>query len=64
MQARPSASGLRLTFPTGLGRNYIIECATDLSGPWTTISTNAGDGIPREFVDTTGGRKFYRVRAQ
>jgi hypothetical protein len=64
VNARPTGSGLKLSFPTGLGRTYVIECASELNGPWTAISTNAGDGVPREFLDTTGAKRFFRVRAQ
>lgn len=61
---RRTGAGVNLTFPTGLGRSYVLECAAELSGPWTAISTNAGTGLPREFPDTTGGKRFFRVRAQ
>ena len=64
LAARPTAGGLKFSFPTGQGHTYVIESATDLTGPWTAISTNAGDGIPREFTETSGARRFYRVRAQ
>jgi sugar lactone lactonase YvrE len=64
VNARTSGGGVKLSFPTGLGRTYIIECASEPNGPWTAVSTNAGDGVPREFLDTSSGRKFYRVRAQ
>ena len=64
LSAKPGAGGFKFSFPTGQGHSYVIEAATDLSGPWTSISTNAGDGIPREFTETTGARRFYRVKAQ
>ena len=64
LSAKSSAGGLKFSFPTGQGHTYVIEAATDLTGPWTAISTNAGDGIPREFTETAGARRFYRVRAQ
>jgi len=59
-----SNGGLKLSFPTGLGKTYVIECAPELIGPWSPISTNIGDGIPREFNDAAGSKRFYRVRAQ
>lgn len=64
LSAQPSAGGLKFSFPTGQGHTYVIEAATDLTGPWTAISTNTGDGIPREFTETSGARRFYRVKAQ
>ena len=59
-----SAGGVKLTFPTGAGHTYVIECAPALTGPWATISTNTGDGLPREIVNAASGNRFYRVRAQ
>ena len=57
-------SALKLTFPTGPGHNYVIECAPALNGPWSPISTNLGDGGVREFTHSAEGNRFYRVQAQ
>ena len=64
LAVQPSAGGVKLNFPTGLGRTYVLESAPAPSGPWTTFGTHNGTGLPGEQVDTTGGVKFYRVRAQ
>ena len=64
LAVQPTAGGLKLNFPTGLGRSYVIESAPSPSGPWTTFGTHHGTGLPGEQVDTTGGVKFYRIRAQ
>ena len=64
LSVQPTAGGLKLNFPTGLGRTYVIESAPAPSGPWTTFGTHNGTGIPGQEIDTTGGVKFYRIRAQ
>ena len=64
LAVQPTAGGLKLNFPTGLGRTYVIESAPAPAGPWTTFGTHTGTGLPGEQVDTTGGVKFYRIRAQ
>lgn len=58
--------GIQLTFPTGLGRSYILERSPSLIGPWSPVSTNAGDGNWREVTEAPVGNvmQFYRVRAQ
>ncbi len=63
---RPFAGGVALSFPTGSGRSYILECASQLGGTWTPLSTNAGDGGLRELTDTPSGsgHRFYRIRTQ
>ncbi len=64
LAVRREAGGAKLNFPTGLGRSYIIESAPAPSGPWTTLGTHNGTGLPGEQTDPAGGNKFYRVRAQ
>jgi len=58
-------SSFKVSFPTGTGRIYVLERSSDLNGVWSPISTNAGDGGPREFLDSvSGGTRFYRLRVQ
>jgi hypothetical protein len=66
LSSTPSGNGIKLVFPTGTDRNYIIECTPTFGGTWTPIWTNSGDGGVREFTHTppTGAPLFYRVRAQ
>jgi len=64
LSVHPTAGGLKINFPTSPGRTYVIESAPSPSGPWTTFGTHNGTGLPGEQIDTTGGIKFYRVRAQ
>jgi hypothetical protein len=60
------AGGVRLQWPTGLNRRYILEYCTDFgSGRWLPILTNLiGDGGLREYIDSSAaaGGRFYRVR--
>jgi len=62
--AGPSA--LKLFFPTGTGRTYVIDCAPDVTGPWSPLTTNVGDGAVLEYINTAPGvsQRFYRVRTQ
>ena len=58
-------SSFKVAFPTGTGRTYVLERASSLNGVWSPVSTNAGDGGLREFLDdVTGGTRFYRLRVQ
>ena len=57
-------STINLRFSTGTGRTYIIECAPALNGPWSSVSTNTGDGATREFTHSAPGNRFYRVRVE
>jgi sugar lactone lactonase YvrE len=61
-----SNGGVKLSFPTGLDRSYVIECAPEIAGPWTVLSTNTGTGGTSEYTNEApgSGRRFYRVRAQ
>lgn len=58
--------GVRLQWPTGLNRRYVLERAPYLgSTNWTSIATNLiGDGTLQEFTDNMPGSsvRFYRVR--
>ncbi len=60
----PLFNGVKLSFPTGAGRSYILEWAGQLNGPWNPFSTNIGDGNLREVNDTPLSNRFYRIRAQ
>ena len=46
LAVQPTAGGLKLNFPTGLGRTYVIESAPAPAGPWTTFGTQNGTGLP------------------
>jgi hypothetical protein len=60
----PFGNGVRLSFPTGAGRTYVLEWASQLIGPWTPFCTNNGDGNFREINDTPTSNRFYRIKAQ
>ena len=61
-----NANGIRLRWPTGPNRHYVIECSPSITGaPWTVISTTVvGDGGMAEFLQTNAlpAVRFYRVR--
>ena len=60
-----SASDMVVRWPTVVGKNYVIEASTSLSGgSWTAVSaTIPGTGQLMEFRPTpTGTAQFYRVR--
>ena len=61
-----AGSGVRLRWPTGLNRHYVIECSPSITGaPWTVVSANVvGDGGMAEFLQTNAlpAVRFYRVR--
>ena len=58
--------GVRLRWPTGPNRHYVIECSPSITGaPWTVISPAVvGDGGMAEFLQTNAlpAVRFYRVR--
>lgn len=59
------ASWLRLGFPTISGQNYIVQEATNVSGPWQTWPNfYPGDGQPVTVYVPGGGTKFYRLRIE
>jgi hypothetical protein len=53
-----------ISWPSVIGRQYVIERSTSLFPPdWTSVSTNSGTGTTMEFHDTSGGGvRFYRVQ--
>jgi hypothetical protein len=54
-----------ISWPSAIGKQYIIERSPSLSTPiWTSIATNNGTGTTMEYHDATGGMRFYRVRVQ
>ena len=59
------SGGPRLRWPTAVGKTYILEGSTSLTGAnWTPIATGiAGSGRDIEFqTPATAGPRFYRVR--
>jgi hypothetical protein len=56
--------GVRLQWPTGLNRRYVLEYSTSFgNGTWVPISTNIlGTGGMNEYLDTGAATRFYRVR--
>ena len=70
-QIAPSFSGLnQVTWQTVGGRTYDIQCATDLMGGFTNLTTVTEDSVSngvasmRTWVDmtTTNAQRFYRVK--
>ena len=60
----PSASAVRLVFPTLVGRSYEVESSINLSH-WNVRGTYAGSGLPTvaDFpVNPSDPARFYRVR--
>jgi hypothetical protein len=62
-----SGGDIVVTFPSVLGKNYTVEQAPDISGPWVTLSANllgTGDLITVLDVEATDSslQRFYRVR--
>jgi hypothetical protein len=64
--ASQSTSDCVISWPSVVGKQYVIERSPSLSTPvWTSIATNGGNGTVMEYHDTTGGGiRFYRVRVQ
>lgn len=66
LTAPANNGGVRLRWPTGPNRHYVIECSPSIIGaPWTVISpTVVGDGGMAEFLQTNAlpAVRFYRVR--
>ncbi len=64
--AMQQSSDCVISWPSVIGKQYIIECSPSLSTPiWSTIATNSGNGNMMEYHDTAGGvARFYRVRVQ
>jgi hypothetical protein len=59
-------SGVRLLWPTGVNRRYILESSTDFGrGLWLPVVTNLlGNGGMGEYIDSGAGAaaRFFRVR--
>ncbi|MGA2279742.1 MAG: chitobiase/beta-hexosaminidase C-terminal domain-containing protein [Verrucomicrobiota bacterium] len=55
-----------ISWPSAIGKQYVIERSPSLSTPiWTSVSTNSGNGTIMEYHDTSGGGiRFYRVQVQ
>jgi hypothetical protein len=57
--------GAQLLVPSAVGLNYFVESTTNVTGPWTTFSTNIpGNGSVLAFPVVNNGNIFYRVRVQ
>ena len=45
-----------------VGETYVIQAASNLSGPWTTVGTITEDGSTKWFTDASGANhNFFRV---
>jgi len=55
-----------ISWPSAIGKQYVIERSPSLSTPiWTSVGTNSGNGTIMEYHDTSGGGiRFYRVQVQ
>jgi hypothetical protein len=64
--AAQSSQDCVISWPSVIGKQYVIERSPSLSTPvWTSIATNSGNGTVMEYHDATGGGfRFYRVRVQ
>ncbi|HWD18503.1 MAG TPA: chitobiase/beta-hexosaminidase C-terminal domain-containing protein [Verrucomicrobiae bacterium] len=51
---------------TAPGKTYVLETRAALSGNWSAIKTNLGDGYLHNLVVTnfSGSSRFYRIRLQ
>jgi hypothetical protein len=60
-----SSTAIKLFFPTGSGRTYVLEYAPEIVGPWAPLCTNAGNGGIYEYTNTVSGvsKRFYRLKA-
>jgi parallel beta-helix repeat protein len=62
-----TGTSFKLTFPTEVGPNYIVEYKTNLTdAAWIPLSTNAGNGSAVNVTDSisSAASRFYRVRIQ
>lgn len=62
-----SSKDLRLTFPTVLGSNYVVQTRSNMvSGSWTSLpGTNTGIGVVMQSIVTnalTAPQGFYRIQ--
>jgi hypothetical protein len=61
------SSTVRLRFAAISGRVYQVQRASDIEGPWTTLSTQTAPTTGMiEYLDGTrpAGSTFYRVRSE
>ena len=62
-----SSEDLRLTFPTVLGSNYVVQTRSNMvSGSWRSLpGTNTGIGVVIQYIVTnalTAPQGFYRIQ--
>ena len=60
-----AGSSATLSWPMNVG-NYVLTTASDLAGPWTTVSTPVSvvSGTAQVVVPTGAGNRFYRLIMQ
>ena len=62
-----TGTSFKLSFPTEVGPNYIVEYKTNITdAAWIPLSTNAGTGSAVNVTDSVSNAatRFYRVRIQ
>jgi hypothetical protein len=66
LSAAQSSQDCVISWPSVIGKQYVIERSPSLSTPtWTAVGTNSGNGTTMEYHDATGGGiRYYRVRVQ
>ena len=57
------AVAVRLSWPDD-GESHVVESADSLEGPWTALTAAPGleDGLVVVSVETTAGRRYFRLR--
>ncbi len=50
-----------LAYPTRAGRTYRIEYKDDVSGDWTTLSSEQSVGLEQRVIEPMQASRFYRV---
>jgi hypothetical protein len=60
-----SAQSDAVEWNSATGRVYSVQTATDLGGPWTTITNLTGTGSPLAFnrLSQTNSAQFFRIEA-
>jgi hypothetical protein len=61
-----AAHQVNLTWLTAPGKNYVLQSSATLTGGWTPVNSNSGDGnlFQVSVTNQTGSARFYRIQLQ
>jgi hypothetical protein len=65
LNVRRQGSAIVFSYDTRVGINYGIDYKDSINAPWTTLTTDTGDGTRHSITNTLiGVQRFFRLREQ